>query len=269
MSFQYELEQAKVAARRAQEVILRHYQTTQIAVSHKSPGQPLTQADTDANDVIASVLRQSFPDDGWLSEESPDDLSRLKKKRVWVVDPLDGTQDFIDKNPEFTVSIGLVENGKPVVGVICNPVTGDLFYGARGLGVFCNAAEISVTKNNNLDSVALLVSKAESRRGDWERFKNDFSMTPTGGSAFKLALVAAGRADGCFTLRAKSEWDICAGHVLIAEAGGVITDADGAELVYNKEISKFRTIVYSNPFVHKYILEKICRKPNSPVSSTS
>ena len=269
MSFEHELEKAKLAALSAKDVILKHYQTPKISVSHKSPMQPVTPADIDANDAIATILRNAFPDDAWLSEESLDDTVRLKKSRVWVIDPLDGTQDFIDKNPEFTVSIGLVEDGKPVVGVICNPVTGELFYGAKGLGAYRNEIKLGVTQNADVKTVSLLVSKAEFRRGDWDRFKNDFTMTPTGGSAYKLALIGAGHADGCFTLRAKSEWDICAGHVLIEEAGGVITAADGAPLIYNKRISKFRTIVYSNPFVHNFILGRICQTPNSPVSSKS
>lgn len=257
MSLQREIDVASKAALRAASAILSYYGTSDLAVTHKSPRQPLTEADLESNRIIRDAIRSEFPNDAWLSEEDADDAVRLQKKRVWIVDPLDGTQDFVDRNPEFAVSIGLVEDGSPILGVICNPVTGELFWAAKGRGAFQGDERIRVTDQRGSNRIRLLVSRSEDNRGEWERFKPHFDIRPTGGTAYKMALVARGDADGCFTLQPKSEWDVCAGHVLVTEAGGVMTDADGNAVNYNRAKPRFANLVYSNPHVHAEILRKI------------
>lgn len=257
MNLDNELAHAKAAAIKAAAVILDYYKIANLDVTMKGKGQPLTEADLASNRIIKKILQDAFPDDGWLSEEDPDDASRFSKKRVWIVDPLDGTQDFINKNPEFAVSIGLVVDEKPVLGVIANPVTNELFWSASGLGAFMDGKRVMVSNNRDVKNISLIVSQSENRRGEWDRFKSFFNIKPTGGTAYKLALVASGRADGCFTLRPKSEWDVCAGHMLIAEAGGVITTASGENIKYNQPTPRLSNLVYSNSHLHNYILDVI------------
>lgn len=256
-ALQREIDVARGAAVKAAAAILKHYGTEGLAVTHKSPRQPLTEADLESNRIVRDAIRNEFPDDAWLSEEDADDLARLKKSRIWIVDPLDGTQEFIDRNPEFAVSIGLVENGIPIVGVICNPVTHELFWAARGCGAFCRDRKISVTDNRDPERIHLIVSRSEYARGEWKRFESRFHVKPVGGAAYKMALVARGDADACFTLQPKSEWDICAGHVIVTEAGGIVTDAKGASLTYNREKPRFTDLAFGNPRIHAAVLERI------------
>lgn len=241
-----ELDVAKRAALAAADAILSFYGSDDLVVTHKDPRQPLTQADLAANAAIKAVLFKEFPDDAWLSEEDADDVSRLQKSRVWVVDPLDGTQEFVDHNPEFAVSIGLVVDGAPCVGVICNPVTGELFWGAVGTGVFCDDKSVHVTTPEEGAKLSVLTSRSETDRGEWERFREIFDLKSVGSAAYKMALVAAGRADASFTLQPKSEWDVCAGHALVVAAGGVVTDAQGLSLTYNRPLPRFTSVLYGH-----------------------
>ena len=136
------------------------------------------------------------PDYGWLSEETIDSTSRLSKERVWIVDPLDGTKEFIEGVSQFVVSVGLVQNGKPIVGVLHNPATNETFYGGSGYGTFLNDEELTVTKKNSLRNMTILNSRSETRRGLWDPFKNSFKkLEPIGSVAYKMGLTAVGKAD--------------------------------------------------------------------------
>jgi 3'-phosphoadenosine 5'-phosphosulfate (PAPS) 3'-phosphatase len=130
---QHELAVAIRLARQAGDVIMGYYQTG-LAIDHKARHEPVTAADRAADDLIATGLRSAFPDDGLLTEESDDDLSRLEKARVWIVDPLDGTTEFIDETGEFSVQIALTLSGYPVLGVVYQPAKGRLFYAVQGQG---------------------------------------------------------------------------------------------------------------------------------------
>jgi myo-inositol-1(or 4)-monophosphatase len=255
--FAKEIQVAKQAAVEASAAILKYYRQDHVDVTHKSAEQPLTEADLESNRIIRTAIKTAFPDDGWLSEEDPDDAGRLQKSRVWIVDPLDGTKEFINKNPEFALSIGLVEDGVPVLGVVANPATAELFWGVTDVGAFCGDKPIHVTDNRDITNMHLICSLSEWARGEWERFKPHFHIQPVGSAAYKLALVAMGRADACFTLQPKSEWDICGGHAIVAAAGGVVTTADGGKLSYNSSKPRFKNLIYSNPHFHQYILDVI------------
>lgn len=242
LTYSKHLEVAKDAAVKAGKKIAEYYGKA-LNVTHKSPEQPLTEADLAANMILREALMGNFPDAGWLSEEDIDDTVRFDKEFVWVVDPLDGTRDFINRTPEFAVSVGLVHHKKPVVGVVYNPISKELFYAAKGTGAFCNGKKITV-KNEAHGKRNLLVSLSELKRGEWERFKGQFDIVPTGGCAYKMGKVAAGTADGTFTLSPKSDWDICGGHCLIEEAGGVVRDIKGDVVTYNNEFTRKKGLIY-------------------------
>ncbi|MGD2067588.1 MAG: 3'(2'),5'-bisphosphate nucleotidase CysQ [Gemmatimonadota bacterium] len=191
---------------------------------------------TEADQAIDDVLRTSLPADGegWLSEETGDDPGRLACHRVWVVDPLDGTREFVQGIPEWCVSIGLVEDGRPVAGGILNPATGELVLGAEGVGVTLNGEPVRARRKHGLRGAVVLASRSEHRRGEWERYAGaDFEVRPCGSVAYKLGLVAAGLADATWTLVPKHEWDVAGGAALVVASGATVLHRDGTEPRFN------------------------------------
>ena len=176
-----------------------------IRARHTSPRGPVTDADLVVNQVLRKVLVQDG--DGWLSEENVDDFHRLRKNRVWVVDPLDGTREFLEGVPEWCVSIGLVENGRAIAGGICNPVTGEVFLGSLETGLTYNGKKVWASEKRDLAGAVVLASRTEVKRGEWEPFQDrTLVIRPVGSVAYKLALVAAGLADATWNLNPKNEW---------------------------------------------------------------
>lgn len=255
MDLSKELELAKKAALDAGQAIAEYYGKT-LDISYKMEDHPLTEADLAANRIIRATLGKPFPDYSWLSEEDVDNEERLDGNRLWVIDPLDGTKDFINKNPEFAVSIALVEDKKPILGVVYNPVTKELFHAVQGQGAFCQDKPIQVRKEKTKPKTHLLASMSEYKKGEWTEFENQFQVTATGGCAYKMSKVARGDADGTFTLNPKSEWDICAGHVIVEEAGGKVSYLDGETVTYNNASTLIDGLIYtSGDEVHAEILE--------------
>jgi len=202
------------------------------AVEFKHGDDPVTATDRAIDALLRSALPR--PGEGWLSEESADDLTRLERERVWVVDPLDGTREFVAGIPEWCVSVGLVERGEAVAGGILNPATGQLFLGAVGMGVTLDGARVVPSARRSLAGASVLASRSEVRRGQWERFAGGpFTVTPTGSVAFKLACVAAGLADATWTLVPKHEWDVAAGVALGRAAGCHVRTLEGGVPGFN------------------------------------
>ena len=200
----------------------------------KSEGRgPITEADRVSNRVLYKALVREG--EGWLSEETVDDLRRLDQERVWVVDPLDGTSDFVAGIPEWCVSVAMVENGRAVAGGICNPATGEIFLGAPDVGLTYNGQPATVGTRTKLAGAVVLASRSELNRGEWERYRNDgFEIRAMGSVAYKMALVAAGRADAMWTLTQKNEWDVAAGVALLEAAGGIARTSKNSPLEFNK-----------------------------------
>jgi myo-inositol-1(or 4)-monophosphatase len=203
------------------------------AVARKERGDPVT----DAEQAVDRLLRMELvrEGEGWLSEETADDGERLRCARVWVVDPLDGTREYITGIPEWCISIALIENGYVVAGGICNPATGETFIGSRETGLTASgsasAAEIYRAGPDGL----VLASRSEYRRGEWDGVRDaPFRVRPVGSVAYKLALVAAGYADATWTLVPKHEWDVAAGVALVLAAGGTVKTLAGSEPQFNQ-----------------------------------
>jgi len=208
-----------------------------VASSQKSSGRgPVTEADRAVNRVLRDVLLRDG--EGWLSEESVDDFDRLEKSRVWIVDPLDGTLEFIAGIPEWCVSVGWIENGRAVAGGIYNPVTREQFLGSLETGVTYNGSPAAASKKDGLSGALVLASRSEVKRGEWDDFQNaSFMVRSTGSVAYKLALVAAGLADATWTLSPKNEWDVAAGVALIESAGGFVQNLENSPLTFNRQSS--------------------------------
>jgi myo-inositol-1(or 4)-monophosphatase len=206
------------------------------AVEHrvKQGDDPVTEADLRVNDAMLACLPQEG--EGWLSEETADEPSRLDRRRVWVVDPLDGTREFVAGIPEWCVSIGLVEDGRAVAGGILNPTTDQCVIGSLETGVTLNGAACHARPLESLEQTEILASRSEVKRGEWARFDDaPFKVLPMGSVAYKMSLVAAGLADATWTLVPKHEWDVAAGAALVVAAGGAVWGLDGKPPTFNRE----------------------------------
>jgi myo-inositol-1(or 4)-monophosphatase len=202
------------------------------SVSFKQGDDPVTEADRLLDGLLHNLLLRDG--EGWLSEETRDDLSRLDKSRIWIVDPLDGTREFVAGIPEWCISVGYVEDGRAVAGGICNPATGETFLGGVGAGITLNGKKVSMANRKSLAGANVLASRSEVKRGDWRVFDGaPFEIIPMGSVAYKLARVAGGLADATWTVCPKHEWDIAAGVALVNAAGGLTRQLDGNSVMFN------------------------------------
>ncbi|MGD0696127.1 MAG: 3'(2'),5'-bisphosphate nucleotidase CysQ [Terriglobia bacterium] len=225
-----------------------------VKAEQKSAGRgPVTEADRASNRVLRKILLREG--EGWLSEETVDDLARLEKQRVWVVDPLDGTLEFVAGIPEWCVSVAMVENGRAVAGGICNPATKEIILGSRETGVTYNGQPARPSSRTSLQGAVVLASRSELKRGEWEQFRGrEFEIRPTGSVAYKFALVAAGRADATWTLTPKNEWDVAAGIALVEAAGGFAQVLGKSSIVLNNPSPLLPGLIASGPSLREEIL---------------
>jgi myo-inositol-1(or 4)-monophosphatase len=246
------LRRIQVALDAARQIFAR-FTLGAIGAEYKAGHDPVTEADK----AVDAVLRQELlrDDEGWLSEESVDNLSRLEKKRVWIVDPLDGTREFVAGIPEFCVSVAMVEDGIPMAGGICNPATNEVFLGSLDSGVTYNGKPARASQQSSLEGAIVLASRSETKRGEWKRFqKTAINIRPMGSVAYKLALVAAGLADATFTLTPKHEWDIAGGAALVASAGGFVSTLQNSALRCNNKSPLLSGLVACGPAMRDELL---------------
>lgn len=208
----------------------------------KKDRSPVTTADLAVNQILHERLLTAFPHDAWLSEETPDDPRRLENKRVWVIDPIDGTKYFMRGVPQYAISVALVESHRPVVAAVYNPATDELFSAARGMGAWLNGQLIHVTSARNGRPV-ILVNPPALERGAFRAIEAAAECRPMGSIAYTLALVAAGRADATLNLDGLNEWDVAGGVLLIEEAGGTVLDRNSGPLLFNQAQTTIRGIL--------------------------
>jgi len=244
---------AQEAARQAGEVILSYY-SSHYEIQSKGVDNPVTTADLAANRVLREVLLEAFPEAGWLSEESADDAARLQRDYVWIIDPIDGTKEFIQGIDEFVVVVAFVVQQQVQVAVTYNPVRRELLHACRGQGAFCNTQPIHVSPRSQLPGALVLASRSETGRGEWDRFHDVLTVRPMGSVAYKLAQVAQGACDLTFSLVPKNEWDICAGTLLVTEAGGQVTDLQGQPFRFNQPETLRAGLLATNGLLHTQVL---------------
>jgi myo-inositol-1(or 4)-monophosphatase len=234
-----------------------------VRVHEKSGGYAVKDAEAQVNQPLFKMLVQEG--DGWLSEEDVDNEDRLWRSRIWIVDPLDGTKEYIAQIPEWCISIALMQDGDLVAAGILNPQTDELIYGSREIGVICRKgrAHNAEMKIQPQDAVAL-ASRREVKRGEWQRFsQRPFRTLAMGSVAYKLAMVAAGKADATWTLVPKNEWDVAAGVALLQFARGYLLTTEGLPPTFNRAPPVFPGLVGFSaaglerlrPFL-KYVLER-------------
>ena len=242
--YREELDVAELAAHEAGSVIIGLFRG-KYDIQEKSKNNPVTTADLEANRIIRNIVKEKFPSDGWLSEEDVDGSHRLRSSRVWVIDPIDGTKEFIEGVPQFAVSIGFVVDGRPMVAVVYNPAKERFYRAAAGQGAYVNGQTIHVTARQEIQGAKLLVSRSEPKR-KFQIFVDLCEVKPVGSIAYRLAKVAGGEGDGTLTFRSIHEWDICAGVLMVEEAGGAVVDGSGNPLIFNRQEIRHRGVVAAN-----------------------
>lgn len=267
-SFEHELSVALELAREAGAVILDLYDGP-LKIEQKSDSgdrEPVTQADKAANEIIVRRLQEEFPDDGILAEESVDTSRRLGKQRVWMIDPLDGTTGFIDGNGDFAVQIGLAENGKPVLGVVYQPLTGVLYRALRGGGTWIERPEVEVERAQvsshfEVSTMRLAASRSHrSPRMDTVVQAFGFKEEVRRGSVgIKVGLIIEQQCDLYIHLSPRTkQWDTCAPEIILQEAGGSLTDLFGLPLTYNAaDVQNRNGVVASNAVAHERIVDSL------------
>ena len=255
-----ELDVAIKAAKEAGDAILEIYQGD-YKTTTKTDDSPITDADLKSNEIIKEILLQT--DHIILSEEDEDDQSRLSKEFVWIVDPLDGTSDFIDKTGEFTVMIALIQNKKPILGVIAWPTENTLFVAQKGSGAFRYSNDewkkISVTKVTDISKCRIVGSRHHLSDREKSFIKKlgieDFTSI---GSSLKVGKISSGEAEAYITTTNKmKEWDSAASYCIISEAGGKMTDMLGNDITYNnKDVFHQNGILVTNGIIHEKIVDE-------------
>jgi 3'(2'), 5'-bisphosphate nucleotidase len=265
MAYEKELAVATRLARQAGAKI-RGYFGTGLAVDHKAGDEPVTRADREASELIVAGLREAFPTDVIISEEAADDRRRLDPGvRVWFIDPLDGTKDFISGRPGFAVMIGLCAGARPVAGVVYEPMGDRLFVAARGHGgTIEDARGTRPLRCSDVDDFAKirLVASASYRTSKIDEVKSTLGIRDemqVGSVGLKLGLIASAERDLYVNPSSKSKaWDTCAPEALLVEAGGRITDVYGDALHYDRpELANTRGLVATNGRLHDAVIAKM------------
>jgi 3'(2'), 5'-bisphosphate nucleotidase len=265
MDLRRELDTAVALARRAGEGI-RALHGTGLAVENKADESPVTQADREANALIVGGLEAAFPDDAILSEELPDDGSRIGRTRVWMVDPLDGTKDFIRGREGFAVMIGLLDGASPALGVVYQPIGDKLYFATRGGGAFMQrgdgaAARIGVSDVRDPSQIRMVASKSH-RTETIDRVRAELGISDelnVGSVGLKLGLIAEGLRDLYVNPAGHSKlWDACGPEAILVEAGGRLSDLRGELIDYRgAELGNTRGLIASNGVLHDEVVRRL------------
>jgi 3'(2'), 5'-bisphosphate nucleotidase len=258
----------EVAARIAREasVLVRGYHGKKLRVEMKGGDEPVSEADHAASALIVERLRDAFPDDVVLSEELPDTGERLGKPRVWMVDPIDGTRDFVNGETNFVVMIGLAVDGRPAVGAVGHPLSDHVYAGASGAGAWREDASgartaLHTSTLTRPPDIRLVASKSH-RTARIDAVKRALQITDeinVGSIGLKIGLVSEARRDLYVYLGGRTKiWDTCGPEAILAAAGGRMTDVDGRPLVYDEpDLFNRRGIVASNGPLHDFVIEAL------------
>ncbi len=244
MNLERELQVAKEAAVKAGAAIMDVYENAEdMEVTYKDGDMPLTAADKASNRIIVDALKKAFPEYSILSEEEKDDRSRLENDYCFVVDPLDGTKEFIKRNGQFTVNIALAYQHKSIMGVIYVPTAGELYYAAQGYGAYLDTREetgkkLQVSDRTDIKELRMVMSSSHGceqmdRLLEKYQFKNFVKM----GSSLKGCVIAKGEAEVYYRFNPTMEWDTAAMQCIVEEAGAIFRQMDDSPMLYNREDS--------------------------------
>jgi myo-inositol-1(or 4)-monophosphatase len=223
----------------------------------KEGGTPVTNADIEVDNLLKAMLLQAKPEYGWLSEETADDPARLTRKRLFVVDPIDGTVAFMKYKPWWSVSIAVVEDGQPIAGVVHAPELDETFTAVRGQGAHMNGEPIRASGTSALLNSGMLGDAKMFAHPAWKTPWPDMRIEARNSIAYRLCLVADGRFDAALAMSSKSEWDLAAADLIRSEAGALLTDHKGRSFSYNKPVPLMPSLICAAPAMHPLILERV------------
>ena len=232
----------------------RHGARTSARHWSKHGGSPVTEADMLVDAFLKERLEAALPEAGWLSEETIDDPARLDRSLVWIVDPIDGTRAFLTGHPDWSISIALVREGRPIAGVVYAPAHEALYAAALGQGAHRDGQKISGSLASSLKQARTagpkpLVDTLEARTARLHRLDKIPSL------ALRLARVAEGVVDVGLVSSNSHDWDLAAADVIIREAGGRLTDLEGAQVVYNRPEPTHRELAAASDRLHPHVIE--------------
>lgn len=224
----------------------------------KDDNTPVTEADLAVDTYLREALLKARPDYGWLSEETEDNTDRLEKKRVFVVDPIDGTRAFLKNDPHWGISIAIVENGKPITAAFYNAAMDEMFTAQKGAGAFLNGKPIAPSPHPTIEEARVLGHEGLYRHKAWPtKWPDALYIENRNSIAYTICLVAAGHFDGTVSLSGKSDWDLAAADLIMAEAGGCLTTHLGDRYTYNTTNTRHLNVVAAGPDLHAALLEKL------------
>ncbi len=236
-----DLDLLKEAVGSASEIAMRYYGADP-RTWFKDNKSPVSEADLAVDEHLAAILRAARPDYGWLSEETADNSERLSCRRVFIVDPIDGTRAFLAGGDEWTIALSVVENGVPVAGAVYCPVREEMYTAASGRGAHLNGAPMTVSARSDVGGASL--TGPHSIVANKDVLAAGFQVSPNLRSlAYRLAQVAAGRIDVAAARKSASDWDLAAADLLVQEAGGNLTDLEGQRICYNKPVTRHPALV--------------------------
>lgn len=259
MDYQKELALVLKAAQKAKKIIMKYYKEG-FDVEIKSDDSPVTQADKESNNRIIEILASEFTDYGFLTEETDDDKIRLTKEFIWIIDPLDGTVDFVNHYDEFTINIALCKDHQIVLGVVCVPVYNVTYYAIKGQGAYKideNGQTKQIKCSDKTSDLTVLKSRFHStdkEEATYLKYQNKFKEVLTAGSSLKACLIAEGKAELSYRFsRGTKEWDTAAFQIIVEEAGGLVLKLDKTPLTYNREDVYNDSYVIMNNIKNMYI----------------
>jgi myo-inositol-1(or 4)-monophosphatase len=233
---------------------------TELRMWTKGASSPVSEADIAVNELIQARLQSATPDYGWLSEESTDDSARLRKRLVWIVDPIDGTRGYLAGREDWCVSAALVEDASPLIAAVFAPATAEFFFAARGQGATCNGVPIIATSGTSLDFSRIAGPKPLVER--LARFAEEITLHPRIGSlALRLCRVADGKLDAAFAGGQSRDWDLAAADLIVHEAGGSMTALAGDAILYNRPEVTHGVLVAAGRDRHACIVEHFRNRP--------
>ena len=252
-----DLELLVTAAREAGKIARGFFKSDAQVWEKSDNAGPVTEADLAVNQMLERTLPVARPDYGWLSEETEDDTSRRNKSRVFVIDPIDGTRAFIAGSDTWAHSLAIVEDGRPVAAVVYLPMLDKMYTASRDTPAKLNGQEMMVSGCTKISGATVLAAKPNFDQHHWRGNVPDVEPAFRSSLAYRLALVAEGHFDAMLTLRPTWEWDVAAGSLLIAQAGGVVTGRHNEEPVFNNARPQLSGMVAAGPAVHKELIRAL------------
>ena len=227
-----------------------------LKIEHKPGGSPVTNGDLASDALLKEHLLAARPDYGWLSEETLDQPDRLDRRRTFVVDPIDGTSAYLKGRDWWTVCVAVVEDGRPIAGVVIAPSLGEIYSAAAGQGATLNGRPLRTADRMALEGCTMLGDAKLFADPRWPEPWPPMDVVQRNSIAYRMTLVASGAFDACFAPGPKQDWDLAAADLIVAEAGGCVTDNAGRSFIYNRPVPMQAGVICAGPALHPLLVAR-------------